>query len=117
MQTGVAHQRARQQVGLAQDLEAVADAEHRPALGGVPLHRLHDRAEPRDGPRAQVVAVAEAAGQDHHVGALEAGLAVPDEERVGADALGGAQRVEVAVAAGKADDRHPEHQASSTSSR
>ncbi len=77
---GVPHQRAGQQVGLAQDLEAVADAEHRAAVGRVALHRLHDRAEPGDGAGAEVVAVAEAAGQDHDVRALKAGVAVPDED-------------------------------------
>ena len=32
----VAHQHAGQQPRLAQDLEAVADAEHQPAFGGMP---------------------------------------------------------------------------------
>ena len=104
-------------MGLAQDLEAVADAEHRAAVGRVALHRLHDRAEPGDGAGAEVVAVAEAAGQDDDVGAPKVGVAVPDEVRVGADPLGGAHGVEVAVAAGEPDHRHVQHQASSTSSR
>jgi hypothetical protein len=113
----VPHERAGEQVGLAQDLEAVADAEDRSALGRVPLDGLHDRAEPRDGTRAEIIAVAEAAGQDHDVGALQAGVAVPDQGRVRADPLGGTERVEIAVAAREPDDRHLEHQAPSTCSR
>ena len=63
-QRGVGQQRARQQARLAQDLEAVADAEHRAAVAGELDDRLHDRREARDRAGAQVVAVGEAAGDD-----------------------------------------------------
>src|SRR3989304_3218615 len=53
----VPHQRAGQQVRLAEDLEAVADADHRLAGLGVRRHRLHHRREGGDRPRTQVVAV------------------------------------------------------------
>ena len=63
----VREQRARQQPGLAQHLEAVADPQHGPALGCERRHRLHRRREARDRARAQVVAVAEAARDDDPV--------------------------------------------------
>ena len=72
LQVTIAQHRAGQQPGLEQNLKAVADAEHRPAAPGEIDHRRHDRREPRDRAGAQVVAVREPAGQDHHVGALEA---------------------------------------------
>ena len=92
--------------GLEQDLEAVADAEHRAAV------RARTRAtavmigrEARDGAGAQVVAVREAAGQDDDVGALQARLLVPDELGVLAEhVLGRVVRVVIAVGAGKDDD-------------
>ena len=62
LEAGVAHQRAGQQAGLAEDLEAVADAHHEAAGVGKPAYRLHDWREARDGAGAQVVAVGEAAG-------------------------------------------------------
>jgi hypothetical protein len=48
-EAGIPHQRARQQVRLAEDLETVADADHarrRPRRGP---DRLHDGAEAGDG--------------------------------------------------------------------
>ncbi len=61
----VAPQRPGQEARLAEHLEAVADAHH-PAAGlGVPAHRGHDRRAAGDGAAAQVVAVREAAGQQH----------------------------------------------------
>src|SRR6266516_4132169 len=43
LEAGVAHQASRQQPGLAQDLEAVADAQHRTAGAGVRLDGAHHR--------------------------------------------------------------------------
>ena len=78
LQAAVAQHRAGQQPGLEQHLEAVADAEHRAAALGERLHRAHDRREARHGAGPQVVAVREAAGQNHDVGALQVGVLVPD---------------------------------------
>ena len=69
LHAGIAQQHAGQQLGLAQDLEAVAHAHHEPALARVIAHRAHDRRARRDRAAAQVVAVGEAAGQHHEVGA------------------------------------------------
>ena len=67
----VAPHGAGQEARLEQDLEAVADAEHQPARLGVPLDRRHHRRERRHRAGAQVVAVGEAARQDHEVAPLE----------------------------------------------
>src|SRR5215208_8335347 len=66
-QPGVPEQGAGEELGFAENLEAVADPEDRSALSGVALHRTHDRAEAGDGTRPKVVAVAEAPRQDHDV--------------------------------------------------
>ena len=79
LQATIPQHRAREEAGLQQDLEPVADAEHRPAGVGEGLDRGHHRREPRDRAGPQVVAVREAAGQDDHVSAAERRLLVPDE--------------------------------------
>ena len=102
----VAHQRAGQQPRLGEHLEAVADAEDQAAVRGVAADRLHHRRELRERAGAEVVAVCEAARDDHAVGAVQVGLLVPEELRLFAeDVLGDVQRVVVAVRAGKDDDR------------
>ena len=80
----VADQRAGEQVGLAQDLEPVADAEHRhPAPGGGD-HLGHHRREAGDRAAAQVVAVGEPAGEHDRVDALQVVVAVPERDGLGA---------------------------------
>ena len=102
-QRGVGQQRARQQARLAQDLEAVADPQHRAALARELDDRPHDRREAGDRPDAQVVAVGEAARDDDRVDALQVGVGVPEELGV-ADALGGLQRVDVVAGPREPDD-------------
>ena len=103
MQRRVRQQRARQQPGLAQDLEAVADPEHEPAGLGELGHLLHHRRKARDRPRTQVVAVGEAARDDHGVDAVQVAIAVPEQHRL-ADALRGLQGVDLVAGAREADD-------------
>src|SRR6185503_5221308 len=67
----VPHQRTGQKPRLAQHLEAVADAEHEAAVSGVAADGVHDRRAARHGAAAEVVAVGEAAGQQHDVGAAQ----------------------------------------------
>src|SRR5690606_2338205 len=74
VQVCVAGEGPGQQVRLAQDLEAVADAEHRQAGFGGVGERLHHRGEPGDGAAPQVVAVGEAAGEHDRVHAAQVGL-------------------------------------------
>ncbi len=73
-------QRARQQVRLAQDLEAVADAEHRQPRRRRRHQLGHHRREPGDRAAAQVVAVGEAAGEDHRVHAAQVPVGVPERD-------------------------------------
>ncbi len=75
----IAEQRAGQQAGFDQNLEAVADAEDEPAIGREFFDGLHDGGEARDGAAAKVVAVGEAAGEDNGVDIVEGGGIVPDE--------------------------------------
>ena len=49
---------------------------------------LHDRAEARDRAGAQIVAVAEAAGQDDDVAACEVVILVPEVDRLLAERVG-----------------------------
>ena len=79
------------------------------------LHRLHDGAEAGDGAGAQVIAIAEAAGQHDDVGALQRGVAMPDEVGLGATLFRAAAGVLIAVAAGKPDHSDAHHQSASTS--
>ena len=67
LEAAIAHQRARQQAGFHQNLEPVADAQHQPACGRELLHRAHHRRELGDGAAAQVIAIGEAAGQNHGI--------------------------------------------------
>jgi hypothetical protein len=102
-QRGVGQQGTRQQTGLAEDLEPVADAEHRAALAREVDDGTHHRREAGDRPDPQVVAVGEAAGDDHRVDAVEVGVGVPQQLGLG-DASRGLQRVGVVAGAGEADD-------------
>ena len=86
-QRRVGQQRAGQQARLAEHLEAVADPEHEAAGGGELGHLLHHRREAGDRAGAQVVAVGEAAGDDHRIDALQVAVAVPQDHRL-ADPLG-----------------------------
>nr|BFE66751.1 hypothetical protein GCM10020092_000520 [Actinoplanes digitatis] len=107
VQVLVAGERARQQVGLAEDLETVADAEHRQAAAGGVGDGLHDRREPGDGAAAQRVAVGETAGQDHGIDAVQVRVAVPEAHGLGAGDPRGACRVAVVERTREGDDSDP----------
>jgi hypothetical protein len=101
---------------LAQHLEPVADAEHREATVGRGDERTHHRREARDGAAAQVVAVAEAAGEDDRLHVLEVGVLVP--EVLGGDAGEGLEReVRVAVGVDAGEDDHADAQGRSSGHR
>jgi hypothetical protein len=98
-------QHAREEAGLAEDLEAVADPQHRPAFGRERRHRAHHRREARDRPAPEVVAVREAAGQDDRAGVgRQALVGVPDEPRVGPERSKGPGGIAVVVRPGEDDD-------------
>ena len=94
-QARVPGQRAGQQVRLAEDLEAVADAEHRQSRPGRGDQLAHHRGEPGDRAAAQVVAVREAAGQDHRVDAAQVAVGVPERDRLRSRVPHGAGRIGV----------------------
>src|SRR5204863_1995004 len=81
VQVPVAGQGAGQQVRLAEDLEAVADAEDRQAVAGRLDDRVHHGGEPGDRAAAQIVPVGEPAGQDHRVDTVQVRLGVPEPDR------------------------------------
>ena len=103
-QRPVPDERAGQQPRLAQDLEPVADAEHRTAALGEGAHLVHDGGEPRDRARAQVVAVGEPARQDDRVDAAQVVLGVPQGDALAAHRVDGPQRVPVVERPRERDD-------------
>ena len=103
----VEQQGAGEQARLAEDLEAVADAEHRAARGGELGDRLHRRREAGDRAGPQVVAVGEAAGDDDRVDAAEVALFVPDQPRL-AEQRAGVQGVPLVAGTGELEDA-PDH--------
>src|SRR5215469_5274537 len=91
-------------MGFAQDLEAVAGADHEPAVGCETRDAFHDRREARDRACAEVVAVAESARQEEALGALQRFFLVPEHRRVLAHHLGNrVQGVAIVERARKAD--------------
>jgi hypothetical protein len=103
--SGVAHERAGEQAGLTEDLEAVADAEDEAAVRSEFLDGLHDGREAGDGAGAEIVSVGEAAGDEDGVAPFEVVRRVPEEGDglacdFGDDVVG----VVIAVGAGKDED-------------
>jgi hypothetical protein len=78
----VGEQHARQQAGFGDDLEAVADAEHRRARLGARLDFAHDRRMRCHRAAAQVIAIGKAARNDDQVGLGQVAVAMPDFERL-----------------------------------
>src|SRR3970282_1715503 len=104
LEPAVAQHRPRQQPRLAQYLEAVADAQHQPALRRELPDRAHHRRVAGDGPRAQVVAVGEAPGEDDGVEVADFSRLVPNPfGGLAEDVAENMEGVVVAVAAGKND--------------
>ena len=79
LEAGVAHERAGKQAGLGEDLKAVADAEDKPAGVGELFDRLHDGSKAGDGAGAEIVAIGEAAGDEHRIDSLQIGGVVPEK--------------------------------------
>ena len=102
-QPRIAHQHAGQQARFAQDLKAVADAEHETAIGREFAHRVHDRRTRGNRAAAQIVAIGKAAGHDHEIGALgQRGVGVPDHRGLLARGeLQRARHVALAIDSGK----------------
>jgi len=107
LEAGVAHERAGEQAGFREDLEAVADAEDQAATVGEALDRLHDGREAGDGAGAQVIAVGKAAGDEDSVDAAKVFRVVPEE---GDGLMGdfGDHIVGIVIAVGTGKDQDPE---------
>lgn len=75
---GIAHQRARQETGFNQNLEAIAHAKHAGSTGGLAPDRLHDRHARGDGATAQIIAVGKATGYDDQIDIGNLGFGLPD---------------------------------------
>src|SRR5579875_494637 len=105
-QTGIAHQDTGQKARLNQDLKAVADAKNEAAPGGMGANRLHDWRARGDRPAAQIVAIGEAPGEEHNVGARGQGVfRMPDEGRLHAGhTLKGADGIALAIGTGEEND-------------
>src|SRR5262249_55903356 len=87
---------------FAEDLEAVADAEHEPARLRMARYGLHDRGEAGDRATAQVVAIRESARQHDAVDVAQVLLLVPDRDGVVAeDAIRHAEHGMVVVRPGE----------------
>jgi hypothetical protein len=102
----VADQGSGQQARLAEDLEAVADAQHQSAVVGETAHGLHHRAEAGDGTAPEGVAVAEAAGNDDRIHLTEVGVLVPDQLGLGSQHAQGVDAVLIAVGGRELEDGH-----------
>src|SRR5262249_17927523 len=104
----VDEQRPGQQPGLAEDLEAVADPQHRPAAASVVGDRLHRGREAGDRAGAQVVAVGEPARDDDRVGAAKVVVLVPDAPCL-AEQAACVERVSLVAGAGELKHPPPHH--------
>ena len=105
----VTDERAGQQVGLAQDLEAVADAQDGQASSGLAHDFAHDGGGRGDRAAAQVVAVGEASGDHDRVDAVQVGVLVPQGHGLRAGNLNRAGGVAVIEGAREGDDSDAGH--------
>ena len=101
----IAHQGAGQQAGLRQDLEAVANPQHRLAAFGKIHHRLHNHREAGNRTGAQVVAVGKPARQGDKIKARQVASLMPDKLRFMSHQLKGVVHIIIAIGAGKNNHR------------
>jgi hypothetical protein len=78
MQIAIAHERAGQQVRFAQNLETVADAQHKLAALRCFDDRFHHWRKSRDRSAPQVIPVRETTGQDNQIVLGDGVVLVPD---------------------------------------
>ncbi len=105
LEGSVADESAGEQTGLAKDLEAIADTEDGFALGGETLDGLHDGTETGDGAGAEVIAIAESAGNDDGVKTGKGVFLVPDKTTLMAENVNdGVEGVLIAIGGGELED-------------
>ena len=108
LQLPVRPQHAGEEARLAEDLEPVADPEHRRTVGGELAHDVHHRCDARQCAAPQVVAVREPPGQDDAGDArVDLRRRVPDGDRLRAEVLERKAGVPVVVRAGERHDGDP----------
>ena len=111
----VADHGAVEKVGLAEQLEPVADPQHwQPLVRGID-DGFHHGAEPRDGPAPQVVTVGETARENDGIHPIDGVRAVPQRDGLGTAQLHGAQRVVVVEGPREGDHADAGHQSVTTS--
>src|SRR4029077_542502 len=84
-QSFIAHQGAGEKAGFAENLEAIANAQHEATGTSEACDGVHHRRETRDRAGAQIIAVRETAGQNDGVKTCEVLRLVPDEFGGGVD--------------------------------
>src|SRR5882762_5581598 len=101
-QAAIAHHRAGEQAGLAQNLEAVADAKYHSAAVREFFDGLHHRRKPRDSAGAQIIPIGKSAGQDNGVAIRQIFRLVPDKfDGLPQNVADGVKRVMIAIGPGK----------------
>src|SRR5438128_12693301 len=88
----VANERSGQQPRFAKNLEAIADAQHQPSIGGKLANRLHHRRKLGNSSRAQIVAISKATWNDDGITVLKIELFMQKKDNrllgYGLDGLG-----------------------------
>jgi hypothetical protein len=104
MEVAISDERARQQAGFAEDLEAIANAEHQRAARGFRFHRLHDGRELGDRAAAEIIAKRKPARQHDEIVAADGLILVPDVIGCEAALLQRDGAILIAVRSGEAND-------------
>ena len=78
LQSHISDQSPLQQTGFEQDLESIADTNHKTAGGGKLLNSLNDWGESGYGSATQIIAIGKAAGNEYSVNTFEVPGFVPD---------------------------------------
>src|SRR5207249_8895434 len=98
-------ERSRQHSRLAQNLEAIADAQHHPSTRRKLANRLHHRRKLGNRSRPQIVAIGEAAGYDDGITVFKIVRFVPEKRnRLLGYVLDGPKRIVVAIRPRKYDN-------------
>src|ERR1017187_4045210 len=105
LQSGIAHESAGKESGLAENLETVADPEDEASIGCKFADRFHHWREFGDCTGAEIIAVGEATGNDDCVTPLQVRRVVPEEGHgLLGDFRDGPKGVVITVGTGEDDD-------------
>src|SRR5215469_2001289 len=105
LQSHIAHERARQEPRLAENLKPIADTQHDAIVSRKFAHRFHDWRELGDRTRPQVIPVGEPAWHDDRIAIFQIVRLMPQERyRLLRDLLDGPISVVIAIRSG--EDQH-----------